>query len=92
MLRSKEPKQLELGTSLPTHDLPWWFSGKESACNAGDAGDRSSIPGSGRFPGFFKGIFPTQGLNLCRLHWQVDSLHQSHLGSPVTFSTRKLPI
>ena len=24
--------------------LPWWLSGKESACNAGDAG---SIPGSG---------------------------------------------
>ena len=28
--------------------LPRWFSGKESACNAGDVG---SIPGSGRSPG-----------------------------------------
>ena len=28
--------------------LPWGFSGKESACNAGDMG---SIPGSGRSPG-----------------------------------------
>ena len=28
--------------------LPWWLSGKESACNAGDAG---LIPGSGRCPG-----------------------------------------
>ena len=28
--------------------LPWWLSGKESACNAGDAG---SVPGSGRSPG-----------------------------------------
>ena len=28
--------------------LPWWISGKESACNAGDAG---SIPGLGRSPG-----------------------------------------
>ena len=28
--------------------LPWWLSGKESACNAGDAG---SIPGSGRSSG-----------------------------------------
>ena len=28
-------------------------------------------------------IFPTQGLNLCLLHWQVDSLPLSHLGSPV---------
>ena len=28
--------------------LPWWFSGKESACNAGDPG---LIPELGRFPG-----------------------------------------
>ena len=28
--------------------LPWWFSGKESACKAGGT---SSIPGSGRSPG-----------------------------------------
>ena len=28
--------------------LPWWFSGKESACNAGDS---SLIPGLGRSPG-----------------------------------------
>ena len=28
--------------------LPWWFSGKEFACNAGDVG---SIPGSGWSPG-----------------------------------------
>ena len=28
--------------------LPWWFSGKESACSAGDAG---LIPGLGRSPG-----------------------------------------
>ena len=28
--------------------LPWWLSGKESACNAGDTGDVGSIPGSGR--------------------------------------------
>ena len=28
--------------------LPWWLSGKESTCQAGDT---SSIPGSGRFPG-----------------------------------------
>ena len=26
-----------------------------------------------------QGIFPTQGLNLCLLHWQVDSLPLSHL-------------
>ena len=28
-----------------------------------------------------QGIFPTQGLNLCLLHWQADSLPLSHLGS-----------
>ena len=29
-----------------------------------------------------KGIFLTQGLNPCLLHWQADSLLLSHLGSP----------
>ena len=29
-------------------ELSWWLSGKESACNTGDA---DSIPGSGRSPG-----------------------------------------
>ena len=29
-----------------------------------------------------RGIFPTQGLNWCLLHWQVDSLPLSNLGSP----------
>ena len=28
-------------------ELPWWLSGKESTCNAGNKG---LIPGSGRFP------------------------------------------
>ena len=28
-----------------------------------------------------QGIFPTQGSNLCLLHWQADSLPLSHLGS-----------
>ena len=31
--------------------LPYWLSGKESACNAGDAGDVGLIPGSGKSPG-----------------------------------------
>ena len=33
--------------------LPWWLSGKESACNARDEG---SIPGSGRSPAERNGI------------------------------------
>ena len=31
------------------------------------------------------GIFLNQGLNLCLLHWQVDSLPLSQQGSPTTF-------
>ena len=31
---------------------------------------------------FLQRIFPTQGLNLCLLHWQAGSLPLSHLGSP----------
>ena len=39
------------GTSALFSGLPWWLGGKESACNAGDAGDTRSIPGSARYPG-----------------------------------------
>ena len=31
--------------------IPWWLSGTDSTCNAGDSGDESSIPGLGRSPG-----------------------------------------
>ena len=31
--------------------LPWWLSGKESACSARDTGDTGLTPGLGRFPG-----------------------------------------
>ena len=30
------------------HGLPWWLSGKEIACNAGDKGDPGLIPRFGR--------------------------------------------
>ena len=33
-----------------------------------------------------QGIFPTQGLNLYLLHWQMDSLPLSHLGRNFLFS------
>ena len=32
--------------------IPWWLSGNESTCSAGDMG---SIPGSGRSPGGWHG-------------------------------------
>ena len=51
--------------------LPWWFSAKESACNAGDMG---SIPGSGRSPGEGHGNPPQYsclGNPVDRGSWQV---------------------
>jgi len=38
-------------TVVMAQGLPWWLSGKESSCNAGDTGDVGSIPGLGRSPG-----------------------------------------
>ena len=37
-----------LCTSILLMRLPWWLSGQESACQAGDA---DVIPGAGRSPG-----------------------------------------
>ena len=37
-----------------------------------------------------QGIFLMQGLNLCVLHWQVDSLPLSHHGSPLRFHNFKM--
>ena len=37
-----------VGKTRQDNGLPWWLSGKESACNSGDTG---SIPRSGRSPG-----------------------------------------
>ena len=39
--------------------LPWWLSGREPACNAGDREDSSLIPGSIRSPGEGNG-YPLQ--------------------------------
>ena len=47
--RSSSIDQLSIYTwYIITYGLPWWFSGKESACNSGDLG---SVPGLGRSPG-----------------------------------------
>ena len=34
---------------------------------------------------FLQGIFPTQGSHHCLLHWQLNSLQLSHLGTPPCF-------
>ena len=47
-------QQSKVYTHTHTHThtrLPWWLSGKESACNAGDAGDVGLTPGLGGSPG-----------------------------------------
>ena len=54
---------------------PWDFPGKNTgvSCHV-----------------LLQGIFQTQGLNphlLCFLHWQVDSLPLTHLGSPIKICT-----
>ena len=41
-------KTAQKNAILYKKELPRWLRGKESACNAGD---QSSIPGSGRSPG-----------------------------------------
>ena len=45
-------EDMSLDQRFPTSQgLPWWLSGKESACIAGAAGDMGWIPGLGRSPG-----------------------------------------
>ena len=61
---------LEKGMATLFRDLPCSSDGKESVCNAGDP---SSIPGSGRSSG------EGNGNPLLRfLPWQTDSLPLSH--------------
>ena len=36
---------------ISVKSLPWWLSGKESACSSGASGHASSIPGLGRSSG-----------------------------------------
>ena len=54
-------------------------------CNPpGSVGFLWDFPGNNTGVGchfLFQGIFPTQGSNLCLLHWRADSLPLSHLGS-----------
>ena len=61
----------------------------QTLCNSMDCSPPGfSVPGifQARIPewvaiSYSRGTFPTQGLNLSVLHWQVDSLPPRHLGS-----------
>ena len=62
--------------------LPWWLSGKESTCHAGDAGDSGSIPGWGRSPGVGHGN-PLQYSLQCseRITWTEEPGELQSMGS-----------
>ena len=47
-LKSQTTTRNILFLSLAKDGISCWLSGKESTCNAGDAGDMGSIPESGR--------------------------------------------
>ena len=47
--------RIVLSSSVKEIHFPGGFAGKESACNAGDARDMGSIPGSRRSPGEVNG-------------------------------------
>ena len=70
---------------LPNLDrgLPWWLSSKESACNAGDAGDIGEIPGSGRSPGEGNGNslqYSYLENSMDRGAWWVQSMGSQRVG------------
>ena len=44
-----------MSLTIVKRELPRWLSGKESACNVGDAKDMGLIPGLGRSPGVENG-------------------------------------
>ena len=81
-----------LGLSLKLAQLLLLFScSVVSVCFATVGTAARQAPVSMGFPGknagvgchfLLQGIFPTQGWNLSLLHWPVDTVPLSHLGSP----------
>ena len=67
---------LLLGEISLAEVLPWWHSGKESACTAGDP---ASIPGSGRSPG--EGDATCSSILAWKIPWTEDSSGLQSLGS-----------
>ena len=62
-------KAPNLNTTRHQHGgLPWWLSGKESTCNAGDMG---SIPGSGRSRGWEDPLEEETATHSPILAWQM---------------------
>ena len=62
-----------------------------SCCRARALGEQASVVTAHRFScPTACGIPLDQGLNLCLLHWQADSLPLSYQGSPCSFLKYKL--
>ena len=75
------------------HGLPRWLSGKESACNAEDAGDRGLIPGWGRSPGGGNGNllqYSCLEISMDRGAWQTTAQGVTVRQGWVTEHTRTL--
>ena len=70
--------------------IPWWLSGKESACQAGDMG---SIPGLGRStgPGATEPSAATTEAALCnqRSHHNDKPVHRNQRVAPACLNWRK---
>ena len=53
-----------------------WLSGKESACDAGDEGDKGSVPGSRKSPGEGNGNpFQVQSIESQRVGHKLVNIH-----------------
>jgi len=72
---------------IKAEGIPWWLSGKESACNTGDLG---SICGLGRSPGGRNGN-PIQdsclGNPVDRGAWKLQSMESQVIDDLVTKSS-----
>ena len=63
--RRKRQSRVGSWTVLRIFGLSQWLSGKESACNAGNAGDAGLIPGLGRSPGEEMASSGQHGMTAC---------------------------
>ena len=86
LLGWEDPVEKGQATHSNVLGLPWWLSGKESACNEGDLG---LIPGLGRSPGDWKG-YPLQYSCLENPHGQRNLAGYSLWGHKESDTTEQL--
>ena len=67
--------------------LPWWLSGKESACNAGNPG---SIPQAGRSPGW--GMAAHSSILAWRIPWTEEAGGYRPWGCKESDTTERLTL